>query len=276
MVHSLQSANFLKVEATNSILFATAKSDKREINIQQEYEAGDQTHFQDVYGIKSFTPSLRELLLMNSIYYCQTQSQIVDIVNDQPNPTIFYKSLLELDNSNMVSMLSFDSRSMEFLLDDGFGEHFSAKYPIFFKNKVRKGASDAYYYRNAIQNAYKNNQVRAVDIILNYMIKYQNNVSCSYLLVRILPQIIEMGIEVRELCDSKIFQQEFDYDEWPGTHTNDENYIRPYNGSIYDVRHNYSTVFPEEEFAELELGGKVQSDKIYKIRYSLNLLPLVG
>ena len=196
---------FLKVEATNSILFATAKSDKREINIQQEYEAGDQTHFQDIYGIKTFTPSLRELLLMNSIYYCQTQSQIVDIVNDQPNPTIFYKSLLELDNSNMVSMLSFDSRSMEFLLDDGFGEHFSARYPIFFKNKVRKGASDAYYYRNAIQNAYKNNQVRAVDIILNYMIKYQNNVSCSYLLVRILPQIIEMGIEVRELCDSKIF-----------------------------------------------------------------------
>jgi len=94
---------------------------------------------------------------------------------------------------------------MEFLLDDGFGEHFSAKYPIFYKNKIMKGASDAYYYRNAIQNAYKNNQVRAVDIILNYMIKYQNNVSCSYLLVRILPQIIEMGIEVRELCDSKIF-----------------------------------------------------------------------
>ena len=93
-------------------------------------------------------------------------------MNDQPNPKIFYKSLLELDMNNMVSMLSFDSRSMEFLLDDGFADHFSIKYPIFYKNKIRKGSSDKYFYRNAIQNAFKNNQVRAVDIILSYMIKY--------------------------------------------------------------------------------------------------------
>jgi hypothetical protein len=37
------------------------------------------------------------------------------------------------------------------------------------------------------------------------MIKYQNNISSSYLLNSILPQIIEMGIEVRTLFDSKIF-----------------------------------------------------------------------
>ena len=172
MIHSLQSAGFLRCESTNSLLFATAKSDKREINIQQEQVAGDQTIFEDIYGIKIFTPSLRELLLMNSIYYCATQSQIVDIVNDQPNPKIFYKSLLELDMTNMVSMLSFDGRSMEFLLDDGFSDYFSSKYPIFYKNKIRKGNSDKYFYRNSIQNAFKNNQVRAVDIILNYMIKY--------------------------------------------------------------------------------------------------------
>ena len=93
---------------------------------------------------------------MNSIYYCVTQSQIVDIVNDQPNPLIFYKSLLELDASNMVSILSFDSRSMEFLLDDGFSEMFPAKYPFFYKNKIRKG-EDRYFYRNAVENAIKNN-----------------------------------------------------------------------------------------------------------------------
>jgi len=78
-------------------------------------------------------------------------------VNDQPNPAIFYKSLLELDGANMVSVLSFDSRCMEFLLDDEFNTFFSAKYPIFYKNKIRKGADDKYYYRNAIQNALKNN-----------------------------------------------------------------------------------------------------------------------
>ena len=76
MVHSLQSANFLKVELSNSILFASAKSDKREIKVQQEFMintvTGEETLFDDIYGLKVFTPSLRELLLMNSIYYCQT------------------------------------------------------------------------------------------------------------------------------------------------------------------------------------------------------------
>jgi hypothetical protein len=63
-------------------------------------------------------------------------------VNDQPNPKIFYKSLLELDVTNMVSMLSFDSRSMEFLLQDDFADFFSAKYPLFYKNKISKGTTD--------------------------------------------------------------------------------------------------------------------------------------
>jgi hypothetical protein len=36
----------------------------------------------------------------------------MDLINEQPNPTVFYKSLLELDGSNMVSILSFDGRSM--------------------------------------------------------------------------------------------------------------------------------------------------------------------
>lgn len=79
-----------------------------------------------------------------------------------------------------------------------------------------------------------------------------------------------MGLEVRELFDCKIFQLEFDFDEWPGTHTNDETYLRPYNGSIYEIRNHYQTVFPEEEFQEA--AENVQSDKVYKIKYTLNLL----
>ena len=57
----------------------------------------------------------------------------------------------------MVSILSFDSRSMDFLLQDDFSDHFSEKYPLFYKNKIRKGKNDAYYFRNAVQNAFKNN-----------------------------------------------------------------------------------------------------------------------
>jgi hypothetical protein len=41
------------------------------------------------------------------------------------------------------------------------------------------------------------------------------------------------------------------------------------------VRNNYSSVFPEEELKELD-SDKIQSDKIYKIKYCINLLTLIG
>ena len=92
--------------------------------------------------------------------------------------------------------------------------------------------------------------------------------------------MIEMGIEVSCLMNSKIFQYEFDYDEWPGTHTNNETYKRPYNGSIFEIRTNYKSVFPEKDFAPIENEDGtmkvMDSSKIYKIKYSINLLSLIG
>jgi hypothetical protein len=90
----------------------------------------------------------------------------VDLVNDQPNPLVFYKTFLELDGANMISILSFDSRSMRFLLDDCFNEYFSAQYPIFYRVKGKKVSGESFFYRNAIDNALKNNQVGAVDSII--------------------------------------------------------------------------------------------------------------
>lgn len=75
---------------------------------------------------------------MNSLYLSKTLSDIVEIVQDQPNPTVFYKSCLELDASNMASILAFDSRSMEKLLSEEFEEFFDPTYPIFYKNKIQK------------------------------------------------------------------------------------------------------------------------------------------
>jgi hypothetical protein len=96
----------------------------------------NETEFELIFNIKIWEITLRELLLFNSIYVCKTQSDIVDLVNDQPNPKVFYKSFLEFDGSNMVSILSFDSRSMEYLLSDNFREFYSSEYPIFYKNKI--------------------------------------------------------------------------------------------------------------------------------------------
>ena len=111
----------------------------------QEYvKQGDDdqsfTTFQRVYSIKVEPITLRQLLLFQSLFLCTTASNIVDLVNDQPNPKTFYSAFLELEGANMLSILSFDSRTMRYLLDDEkFEEYFNSKFPLFYKNKIPKG-----------------------------------------------------------------------------------------------------------------------------------------
>jgi hypothetical protein len=99
------------------------------------------------------------------------------------------------------------------------------------------------------------------------------------LFLKNLPVLVEKGIEVNNLLKSDIFRFDFDFDEWPGTHPNDSDQSRPYNESIFNIRQHYSTVFPEPEFEEAtnEDGSmkdpSIDSSKIYKIKYSINLLP---
>ena len=38
------------------------------------------------------------------------------------------------------------------------------------------------------------------------------------------------------LLESEVFYFQFDFDEWPSTHTDDETYYRPYNGNIFNIR----------------------------------------
>ena len=53
------------------------------------------------------------------------------------------------------------------------------------------------------------------------------------------------------LLESEVFYFQFDFDEWPSTHTDDETYYRPYNGNIFDIRTQYRTVFHDENFEEM-------------------------
>ena len=175
MIHSLESVNYLKVNKGNFVLFSCADED-RVIAIEQEFEklnqsSGEETSYEAIYSIKLHEITLRELLLFQSLYVCKTQSDIVQLVEDQPTPTVFYKSFLEFDGANMASILSFDSRSMNHLLDDTNNEHFTDEFPIFYRNKILKG-KDKYYYRSAIDRALRCNQVRAVSLIIKYIVRY--------------------------------------------------------------------------------------------------------
>jgi len=100
-------------------------------------------------------------------------SDVMELVRDQPTPEVFFKSFLELDGANMASILSFDSKSLALLLNEKNSKYFHNEYPLFYKNKITKSNNqEKYYYRSAIDNALRNNQIRAVGYIINYMVKY--------------------------------------------------------------------------------------------------------
>lgn len=192
---------------------------------------------------------------------------------------MFFKSFLELDGQNMASILAFDSRSIHRLLDQNLNKDFFIKdSPIFYKNKLTKSNNqEKYFYRSAIDNAIRNNQIRAVTHIIDYMVIYQNNYTSSFLFGKVMHKLINKGVEVSTLFNSQIFAFQFDYDEWPSTHTDDNSYMRPYNGSIFDLRKKYEEIFYEPHFlVNDELEDLIDSSKLYKVSYTVNMLPTLS
>lgn len=116
--------------------------------------------------------------------------------------------------------------------------------------------------------------------MIEYIIKNQNNYTASYLFHKNIPALLEKTIELHGLFDSKVFNHTFDYDNWPGTHLNDETIIRPYNDSLFHIRNSYKEVFYDKELRPIEElaaeDDSIDSSKVYKIKYSVNLLPQVG
>jgi hypothetical protein len=174
----------------------------------------------------------------------------------------------------MVSILAFDSASMEHLLSDDNSKYFSEAFPIIYKNKVQKKHGKQHFYTTPIDYALKNNQVKAVEMMVNYIVKYQNNYVSSYIFEKNLPLMIQRAVSINKLLTSKIFNVTFDFDEWASNSTCNEEVIRGYHGSIFELRYSYRKVFPDEKFDDAQ-DAKTAS-KVYKIAYTINLLPRVG
>lgn len=194
---------------------------------------------------------MRELLIIKSLETLSTASSVYDFVHAQPEPKIFYKSFLELDGTNLLSMLAFDSKSIDFLLNKDKSQYFNEKFPIIYKNKMaKKNNSTKFCYRSAIDQAMKSNQHFALDAMINYIVTYQNNYISSFLFAKNFMKLIELGVEVSPLLldESHIFRYSFDFDQWISTHTNDQRYLKPYNDSLFNLRNKYSEVFAGPEF----------------------------
>ena len=90
--------------------------------------------------------NLRELLLAQSILACRQQSDIVNLIDLQEDPSVFFKSFLELEKNNLVSILSYDSRSIIKLLHERNEKFFPVEYPLFYMTR-------SLYKKNALQAA---------------------------------------------------------------------------------------------------------------------------
>ena len=75
------------------------------------------------------------------------------------------------------------------------------------------------------------------------MVKYQNNFVTSFLFRKNFFDLVEKGIPVQALLNSNIFCYNFDFDEWPSAHFDEETYYKPYNLSIFSLRNSYKIVF---------------------------------
>ena len=150
-----------------------------------------------LYNINLQELNLRELLLCQSLSMCKTLSEMYEFVNSQPSPELFFKSTFEFDFGNLVSILSFDSRSIEYLLSERQTEYFpKLDFPLFYRNKIQKGPRKLgkFFYRSAIDSALRNNQTTSVDCIIKHIVKHQNHFVSSWLFKSNIPELLETGI----------------------------------------------------------------------------------
>jgi hypothetical protein len=132
----------------------------------------DQTAFDDIYKIKVHEPTLRELMLMQSIYTCKTISDVGLLVKEQPTPKIFLKVFLELGMKPLLSYLAFDRVSIKELLSDKNQKYVDRSFPLFYKNPDQ---------RSAIDLALDLNQIESVNYMIDYITKYQNHAVFAHL-----------------------------------------------------------------------------------------------
>jgi len=100
---------------------------------------------------------------MQSPYTTRTISEVTELVRTQPSSPVFFKVFLELGMKPLVSYLAFDTNSIEILLNEKNHRAVDKKYPIFYKNKDG---------RSAIDNAIQFKQIRSVELMIAYLVKF--------------------------------------------------------------------------------------------------------
>ena len=83
--------------------------------------------------------------------------------------------------------------------------------------------------RSAIDTALENNQIRSVNLMIDYIVAYQNSYYYCHLFNYNAVELLNKGVLMTKLFNSKIFNHTFDYDEWPSTNSNVQKQMSPFN-----------------------------------------------
>lgn len=135
------------------------------------------------------------------MYASKAIHQISTLVKLQPSPTFFFKVFLELGLKSILQFISFDRASIEMLFDEKnhkfFEEELNAKeFPVFYKNEDSNSIIDV---------ALEANSIKSLNLMVGYIIKYQNSYVYADLFYHNLLEQIDKGVEVKRLFKSKIF-----------------------------------------------------------------------
>ena len=80
-------------------------------------------------------PTLRELMIIKSLYLSKNVNDVSKLVLAQPSTQLFMKVFLEFDCENMLYYLSFDRKSVFAILDSKDAVERKSIYPLIFMSK---------------------------------------------------------------------------------------------------------------------------------------------
>ena len=103
---------------------------------------------------------------------------------------------LELKFKSLVSYLAYDNNAVLGILKDENEQYFSIQFPVFYRNE--DGTS-------AIDTALDANQIRSVNVMIEYMCKFQNSWVYANLFDNNLVTLITKGVTLKPLFESDIF-----------------------------------------------------------------------
>ena len=158
---------------------------------------------------------------------------------------------------------------MRSILDKKNKKYFNEDFPVFYKNASGK---------SAIDTALEKNQIRSVNLMIDYIVEYQDSYFYAHLFQHNIVQLLKKGVEMADLFDSHIFNHTFDFDEWPSVNANTKKMFAPYNRSMFSLRHHYAEVFPKiykkdlknekkrKKIAEKN-GVSPAKERVFKIKY---------